>query len=175
MQEYRGGQGSRGAIASERTTVTQSQTRHRNGDVTCVRTVTREVTYHPPSNDCFPAGATVMMAGGGHREMEELRIGDRVMALAADGTLRESEVYCFGHRDATANATYVSISLRRGVRIELSPEHLVAVVVDGALVFVHAKSVRVGDVLVYCDGKAFPRQRPVESVGSAIKRGLYAP
>jgi len=146
-------------------------------------------------SECFPASATVTVAGRGAVRMDAVRRGDAV--LAGDGTY--SRVYLWSHADAAAEATFVTLTTvadgdgavvappaavvgANGTTgaacaaatggahtLTVSAGHLLPV--HGAAAPVAASAVAVGDALVGPTGA--PRR--VTAVASAVGRGLYHP
>lgn len=94
--------------------------------------------------ECFPADATVQLAGGGTRRMDALRVGDvvrtggggdgggaagvAVTAAAAAGAV--APVYAFSHADPAGVAAYVTLSTAVGA-LRLSAGHYVPVAPAG--------------------------------------------
>jgi len=95
--------------------------------------------------------------------MSDLAVGDRVLV----GANTYSEVYMFGHRDASAEATFVTIATSNGQSISLSPNHYIYV--NGKLAV--ASSVKVGDVVIVRDDS----EVTVTAVSQARDTGLYNP
>ncbi|KAI8466133.1 MAG: hint module-domain-containing protein [Monoraphidium minutum] len=133
---------------------------------------------------CFPAAATVRVApGGDRRRMDELRIGDRVLAAGPGGALEYQDVYFFGHRDGAAAASFVRLELEGGSSaLELTPDHFVPVLPAGggsgalgAARMTYARDVAPGDVLLIADGAGGLRPAAVSGAGAVRRRGLFNP
>lgn len=62
------------------------------------------------SSGCFP-GHAVVSTPQGQKHMRELRVGDQVLSLDAEGTLIFDDIYFFGHAEKTAWAPFVSLHL----------------------------------------------------------------
>ncbi|GBF88795.1 hypothetical protein Rsub_01696 [Raphidocelis subcapitata] len=138
---------------------------------------------------CFPARATVQLPGGRTKRMEELRVGDRVLALASDGTLKYEDVYFFGHRDAASDAAFVRLGLDGGAALELTPDHFVPVLRAGAAApasggvaeamrgarMTYARDVKPGDTLLVTAGPGALRAAAVRSASAVARRGLFNP
>lgn len=142
-----------------------------------------DATVSPADDDavCFPADATVVVAGRGRVVMADLRVGDLV---AVGGGRPPSRVYAFSHADAAAVSTLVSLTTSAGsadapggeasaaetapVTLRLSPGHYLPV--NGRLAA--AKTVVVGDTLA-----AGPAGEPVTvtAVEQVVGRGLFNP
>ncbi|KAL4440600.1 hypothetical protein ABPG75_003601 [Micractinium tetrahymenae] len=101
----------------------------------------------PTGPGCFPAAATVQVWGRGFVAMQELRPGDRVLALDhATGRLAYRSAYIFAHREPGASGAFVNIeavplaaeeaggassnaTMRH--RLQLSPRHFLPVCAAG--------------------------------------------
>lgn len=122
-------------------------------------------TNQDDGKSCFPADALVQVAGGGTRRMDELAVGDLV--LAAPGGVY-SRVFLFTHRDASASASFVQLHTAAAARpLALTPGHYLYV--NGALAA--ASTARVGDTLLGADGT--PAR--ITRITFARARGLYNP
>jgi len=84
----------------------------------------------PPKKKCFPADATVVLESGATTRMDALRVGDRVQALAPDGTLAFQPVYLFGHQSASLTSEFVGVLPAGNDRatLWLTPDHYLPVV-----------------------------------------------
>lgn len=136
---------------------------------------------------CFPGDSVVTTDLGEKKLMRDLRVGDSVLALSADGMLRPSRVLLFLDRSETARTAYVTLVTDAGRSITATPTHLVlrwekperSQIRHANPVF--AKRVRVNDTLltVIGDGGAGGRLRlrteRVVRVVRAERTGLYAP
>ncbi|KIZ04059.1 hypothetical protein MNEG_3903 [Monoraphidium neglectum] len=137
-------------------------------------------------NGCFPAAATARVAGGGAKRMDELRVGDKVLAANAAGKLEYQDVYFFGHRDASAAAQFVRLELSSGAALELTPDHFVPVLPGAgaaagaaalaAARMTHARHVRPGDrVLALAPGGAALEEATVSRAAAVAREGLFNP
>jgi len=96
--------------------------------------ITRTYVYvpppPPPPAKCFPADATVVLESGATIRMDALRVGDRVQALAPDGTLTFQPVYLFGHQSASLTSEFVGVLPAGNDRatLWLTPDHYLPVV-----------------------------------------------
>ncbi len=107
---------------------------------------------------CFPADATVAIAGGRRKRMDEVRVGDRVRV----GPDEFSDVFLFTHREKKSLVQFVQIETVTGHIVQLTDGHFVYC--NGELV--PARDVRVGDVVELENGEKVP----VLSVGSIVKQ-----
>ncbi|GBF88859.1 hypothetical protein Rsub_01358 [Raphidocelis subcapitata] len=139
---------------------------------------------------CFPAAATVQLEGGQSKRMDQLAVGDRVLALASDGALKYEDVYFFGHRDAASDAAFVRLGLDGGAELLLTPDHFVPVLRAGSEAaaraplaaealagarMTYARAVTAGDVLAVADGAGGLRAASVISSEAVRARGLFNP
>lgn len=84
---------------------------------------------HDKEDDpCFPSTATVWYANGQAIPMEHVRVGDELLVAKRDGTLGTDVVSPWSVADrAVRNATFVKVVTQRGVEVELTQFHRVAV------------------------------------------------
>jgi hypothetical protein len=157
----------------------------------------------PPKKKCFPADATVVLESGATTRMDALRVGDRVQALAPDGTLAFQPVYLFGHQSASLTSEFVGVLPAGNDRatLWLTPDHYLPVVPGAAPSMspasdpacfaspalscarnVPAGWVKPGDVVFVapgnvCSGGGAQKLEPVAvaSVTRERKAGLYNP
>jgi hypothetical protein len=114
------------------------------------------------NNTCFPQDARVQLNNGTYKTMEQLEIGDVVQV----GAEEYSEVYMFSHRDASAVATFVTLTTAASTLVVTGDHYVYA---NGHLTA--AQYVQVGDELEDQDG----RRLTVTSTGRQQARGLYNP
>ena len=92
---------------------------------------------------CFPSQATVRVQDKGTTRMDQLEIGD--MVLAKDGTY--TRVYSFGHLDRQRNNEFFRITtVSQHEPLEITADHLLFV--ENQVGLVPARQIQVGDVLV---------------------------
>lgn len=134
---------------------------------------------------CFPGDSVVTTGAGVKKRMQELRVGESVLALSEDGRLRPSRVLLFLDRSETARTAYVTLATDAGKSITATPTHLVLrweKPERSQIRYanpVYAKRVRVNDTLltVVDDGAGGRRLRTerVVDVRHTERAGLYAP
>lgn len=136
---------------------------------------------------CFTGDSVVTTDAGAKKRMRDVRVGDSLLALSADGLLRPSRVLLFLDRSETARAAYVTLVTDAGRSITATPTHLVLrwEKPERSRIRhanpVYAKRVRVNDTLltVVGDGGAGGRLRlrteRVVRVTRDERTGLYAP
>lgn len=123
-------------------------------------------------SSCFPADATVTLAGGRVVRMDALHVGDRV----AVGGGVFSDVYLWTHRDAAATPSLVRLVTAGGASLRVTPGHLVYVAAAAAAPrLVAAADVAVGDALVLGRPAANASAAVVVAVGRVAGAGLYNP
>lgn len=119
---------------------------------------------------CFPADATVALAGGGVKRMADLAVGDAVhVSPSATG-----RVYFFSHAAAGGAYPFLTLTTASGPAITLSPGHYLRVVVGGGgspPVLAAAATVTVGDSLTLASGNL----SRVVSIEEVTRAGLYNP
>jgi len=134
---------------------------------------------HPgQQSGCFPASAKVVTSTGLKR-MDEVVPGDKVKAVASDGSLVFSEVLMFLDRSPKEVRRYVTLKTEEGRSLKLTPTHLVyagdrwcdelscmratfaGLVEEGQAVMVEEEEVLVA--------------RLVEEVSSTTELGVFAP
>ncbi|MGD9509143.1 MAG: hypothetical protein AB7I59_24475 [Geminicoccaceae bacterium] len=136
--------------------------------------------YCEPSLSCFPAEATVAMADGTMRRMDELRIGDRVAVMRPDGTRGFDEIYLFAHKDAVATSQYLRLTLASGRELALSPRHFIPVASDAAATWQQrvvkaANEVGIGDVVWYETVDGATASAAVTAIATEARTGLFNP
>lgn len=127
-----------------------------------------------PTEDpqCFSGRTTVSVQGQGSRRMDQLRIGDSVLA---DDIGTYVKVHSFGHRSETTEAEFIQIGTDAGVLLEITANHMLYVFKETTKtgILLPAGEVRVGDMLVSQRGLA--ALATVHSVGTVYRSGIYAP
>lgn len=100
---------------------------------------------------CFSGAGTVSMNDGSTKPIGDVRIGDKVLALDADGNTFYDRVFRVTHFRPEDVATFMRITLDSGRVIELSPQHYLHV---GSLDETEmASTVRAGDSLFTVDSE----------------------
>lgn len=119
----------------------------------------------PPSKDCFPVDAVVLLDDGTKRKMGDLNIGDRVQI----GRDEYSSIYTFTHRDYEIESEFVHVTLSGGSSLELSHAHYL---------YVNDKSsVLAADLIKVGDQLFGPSDEKLEvlSKKNVRKKGLFNP
>ena len=133
---------------------------------------------HPgQQSGCFPASAKVV-ASTGIKSMEEVRPGDRLQAVASDGSLVFSEVLMFLDRSPKEVRRYVTIKTERGRTLTLTSTHLVYTGDRwcdelSCMRATYAGMVEAGQAVMVKEKEL--EAQVVESVGTATEQGVFAP
>ena len=117
---------------------------------------------------CFPASALVQTPNG-HKRMDDLAVGDQVLAMSQDGRVEFSPVRAWLHRDPTSPVTYLALKTAAGT-LRATPTHNVYVDSAQGGNYILAEQVKVGDVLRMPNGVA-----KVESISKMAEMGAFAP
>ncbi|BDA50219.1 probable sonic hedgehog protein A [Coccomyxa sp. Obi] len=129
--------------------------------------------------NCFPGDAQVLVKGEGQLDMSEVRVGDMLQSIAANGSLIYDEVYFFGHRNSSALGQFVSLWVvvpnHPAAIIKMSPRHFIPVFGSSkGSKATYAKDVRVGDNVMMV-GANGPVSGKVVAKHLTISKGLYNP
>jgi len=111
---------------------------------------------------CFPAHATVELANGKIKSMDQVVLGDKLRV----GPNEFSEVYLFTTQMAETTSKFSKI-VTNNASLLLTPGHYIHV--NGGMA--QARDVKVGDVVVLASGE----KAPVTEVDSAWGSGLFNP
>lgn len=114
---------------------------------------------------CFSPAATVFVPGKGVVAMQDLQVGDKV--LAANNQLQT--VYTFTHMHRTKPAVFLQIHTDSSeMPLELTETHMLFL--EGKANPVPAHLVKLGDALAGANGP-----RVVTKIGGVVRNGFYAP
>ncbi|WP_159712648.1 Hint domain-containing protein [Geminicoccus flavidas] len=135
--------------------------------------------YCEPSLSCFPGDATVVTESGDRKPVADVRVGDRVQVVHADGTLGFEDVYLLTHQDATITQTYVRLTLDSGRSLVLSPRHFIPTARDGSAwdsrLIVGADEVHAGDRVWYLSEDGQMRIGTVATAAREAATGAFNP
>jgi len=131
---------------------------------------------------CFPADGMVVTPQG-MKKMSELRLGDKVRVVNANGSVQWSDVCAWAHREPTKVAKYLNLTTANsGRQIKISEDHLLAVVQDGKVEYLPAGEVKPGHTVLACDMTPNPASGRVQVWSEQVQRvdqvemmGVYAP
>jgi len=146
---------------------------------------------------CFPGAATLFLEGGGTVRMDEVRMHDRVAAVAQDGTVHYTALLFWGHAEANTDTEYVHLEVEAeagepafGKRstLRLTEDHFVPVATAkglalGRITFQahhrekRASLVELGDVLWLASHLAGSPVMPAKVIAKRTMRvaGMYNP
>jgi len=125
---------------------------------------------------CFAASAEAYIQGKGTVKVQDLQIGDKVLAASADGKAISSEViFMHDHKDvSTTVQVYITDDM-----MELTPAHMVALHTESCGLeycsdaeLVPAKEIRAGDKIYVSDGTSTAVQT-VTAVSKAASKVRY--
>ena len=134
------------------------------------------------NDECFPADATVTTPGG-EKLMQELRVGDQVLTTSSDGTLIFEDVYFFGHANAEAVRSYLTLGLEgASAPLEITGKHFVPLCpVTGQPceysehVYKYAQETVHGDHLWVAGTNSTVELARVKEIGRTVSKGLFNP
>ena len=145
--------------------------------------VTRNVSLKVKAEkQCFPGDAQVCLAEGRCVQLQDVKVGDRVLAVNGSGQLVYDTVYMFGHHEPEAWGCFVVLTTdKRSVAV--TSDHYVFCVKDGEKMCVPAGEVKPGDMLCVTEDFGQANSEPTSSLTSdkvtkvswESKRGLFAP
>ncbi|KRX91161.1 Desert hedgehog protein A [Trichinella pseudospiralis] len=134
--------------------------------------------------NCFSGSSTVLTVENRRKRMDELEIGDRVLARKTDGKLTFSPVILFLHRDEQAYAKFKTVHISNGTVLTISPDHLIYKANNiihnggnaaGAMETIFAADLLPGDQVFVRNGLFDVSQATVLRIGEIQRQGLYAP
>lgn len=131
---------------------------------------------------CFPADGMVVTPQG-MKKMSELRIGDKVRVVNANGSVQWSDVCAWAHREPAKVAKYLNLTTSTsGRKIKISEDHLLAVVQEGKVAYLPAGEVKPGQTVLAVDMTPNPASGRVQVWPEQVQRvdqvemmGVYAP
>ncbi|KAL1492182.1 hypothetical protein ABEB36_012667 [Hypothenemus hampei] len=122
---------------------------------------------------CFTGDATVLTSSGIHKRLSELHVGEKI--LAHDPTTGKqvfSEVILFLDYNPEQKREFLSLKLKSGRTLTLTPNHLV-MLKDGRTVY--AGSLSVSDKLLVSADENTLSEDSIEEVKAVIRKGVFAP
>ncbi|KAI1901316.1 hypothetical protein AGOR_G00033050 [Albula goreensis] len=135
-------------------------------------------------DECFPGRSMVLTHEGNRKSMSELRLGDRVLALGADGHLTFSEVILWLDRRPTARERYILLSTEGSSDpLALSADHVTFIAPSnttaataGTMVPVFAKDLQRGHLLYrHHSASGSLKASRVTNVQETVELGAFAP
>ena len=134
------------------------------------------------SQNCFPADSLVETPSGKVR-MQELRAGDRALAVDPEGFPFFDEIYFFGHADGSAVSFFLSFTVHVEdweFQLDMSPDHFLlkcpgeASCVWSDAEAIYASKVDIGAYVWTARGESL-QQGQIVSITASAKTGLYNP
>jgi len=123
---------------------------------------------------CFSATSTVTLESGKVITYPELKVGDRVLSVAADGTPFFDKVFRITHYSTDLPMTYVRLTTTTGEVLELSPTHLLHVESCCALSNLDtADKVAVGDTVFVSSPTQTAMPVTIKTVETAVRKGQF--
>lgn len=133
----------------------------------------RGLDYH---DYCFPSHATVMREDGSAARVDELLMGDRILAADANGQMSFDEVSLFSLARSDVQAQFVRLTTEAGSSLALTPDHHLPVGTACCSQLKQAKDVRKGDkVWLAGSASAAARLSAIVAVELSIDDGLHNP
>ena len=133
----------------------------------------------PPAfaDACFPSSALVTKADGATSRVDELKEGDVIVAVSADGDLTTDVVSLLSIAKPEAHATsYVALTCSSNATLTLTPEHHLPVGGSCCSSLKKAKHVVVGDIVWSVEkGARKPVAAKVVAKAVATATGLHSP
>ncbi|KAA0719268.1 Tiggy-winkle hedgehog protein [Triplophysa tibetana] len=132
------------------------------------------------SGGCFPGSGTVTLADGRRKHIEDLQVGDRVMAADDTGNISFSDFIMFMDHDPNTRRQFLVIETSNpSIKLALTAAHLVFVV-NGSPVpgmrATFASNVKLGDKVLVSDGThATFKSVTVKRIYTEEYQGSYAP
>lgn len=133
-------------------------------------------TCEKPRSLCFPATSRVLLESGASISMRQLRIGDKLRTLGANGETTASEVIAFLHKETHTQAEFYKLETSGGNAITLSPQHLIfrKENFSSPISVIFASEINLGNLLYVSSGSDFQYQE-VTRITMVTEIGVYAP
>lgn len=128
------------------------------------------------SSGCFTSDSTVQTESGEMRQLDELKIGEKIMSIDATGHTVYSEVIMFLDRDITQTREFVHIKTSGDAEIRVTPAHLLLVWMPHKkqTKYLYADQVEENDYLLVNINNNLEPQRVIE-VTAILSKGFIAP
>ena len=129
---------------------------------------------NPPSNSgffgkCFAAGETLQLESGSFINIEDARVGNRVLAVSSTGQQLFAPIVAIPHAKNDIKTSFTRLATAQGKSISMVDDHLVFAGTCGRkLTLLPAMSVKRGDCLRTIDG-----DEAVVGVEKHVSRGIY--
>jgi len=98
---------------------------------------------------CFPSSATIELANGESRRMDQLSHGDEVLTInSRTGLTESSPIFFFGHRDSLPLEEFTCLTTSTNSTLCLTEDHFLVAAGNGEMELANAKFVRGGKIVV---------------------------
>ena len=125
---------------------------------------------------CFPSSAMVQRADGSAARMDELSIGDEIVAATADGLLTTDAVTLLSIAEPEAHASFLTLTTEGGAALNLTAEHHLPIGPTCCSVLKRAKDVEVGEtIFVVGRAKGGATAHTVATKAMTTGTGLHSP
>ena len=119
--------------------------------------------------ECFAAGETLQLESGSFINIEDARVGDRVLAVSSTGQQLFAPIVAIPHAKNDIKTSFTRLATAKGKSISMVDDHLVFAGSCGRkLTLLPAMSVKRGDCLRTIDG-----DEAVVGVEKHVSRGIY--
>jgi len=126
-------------------------------------------------NPCFPSEAMITLANGASKKIAELKEGDSMVAVTAEGQVTTDTVTLLSLSKPMASANFVSLTANK-TTLHLTSTHRVPFGEACCSMLKQAKDVKVGDkIWAVAKGAKAPTAVTVTAKSSAHKEGLHSP
>jgi len=124
---------------------------------------------------CFPSAGSVTRADGRTARLDELRVGDELIAMTSSGSRTTDTVSVFSLADSATTATFVSLDISNGARLLVTPDHHLPTGAVCCAELARAKTFREGSPIWVAGASGALEQHTVASVSLEIAEGLHNP
>ncbi|XP_074653434.1 sonic hedgehog protein-like [Tubulanus polymorphus] len=132
---------------------------------------------------CFPGSSYVTTDDGKRKRLSETQVGDRVLTVSADGSLKYTTVILFIDRDPNKTAAFYNLHTEANITVTLTSSHLIyvtdkftsspsAILTNQRAIF--AKDVQIGDALLLVEGSRVYASK-VARMTITTRKGWFAP
>ena len=135
---------------------------------------TAPITKKVESGGCYPGSATFADIHGRPREMESLKVGDKVQVMTNKG-IREEPVITFIHRQPGVIQKFLKIKTLKKKILKITEDHMLFVEKEGQAAAIPARDVNVGDTVYVKGDQGAIEEDAVHSISSVFAKGVYAP
>lgn len=137
-------------------------------------TATEHISEQVQSGGCYPGSATFADIHGRPREMETLKVGDKVQVMTNKG-IREEPVITFIHRQPGVIQEFLKIETLKKKILKITEDHVLFVKKGGQAAAIPARDVNIGDTVYVKGDQGAIEEDAVHSISSVFEKGVYAP